>query len=110
MIKEEKLLEEMCAASKRSVNEMIKRTGELKGYEQELKKKQRTELCAEMMDKIFDIADEAFNHRQSLDAKDWDSRNWNNWTTLFEKDKQIAGTLAELLVAEPTQAKDEDAD
>jgi hypothetical protein len=60
-----------------------------------------------MMDKIFDIADEAFNHRQSLDAKDWETRNWNNWTTLFVKDKQIAGTLAELLVAESKPAADD---
>ncbi len=39
MIKEEKLVQEMCEASERSVSEMVKRTGELKGYEQELKKK-----------------------------------------------------------------------
>jgi len=39
------------------------------------------------MDAIFDIADEAFNHKQALDSQDIDSRNWDNWMTLFVKDK-----------------------
>ena len=48
---------------------MVKRSGELKVYEQKFKLKQRTELCAQMMDQIFDIADEAYNHMQDLDSK-----------------------------------------
>lgn len=87
----------MCAGSQRSVSEALRRTGELKTYEQEQKKKQRTELCAGLMDSIFDIADEAFNHRQSLDARECDQRNWDNWITLFVHDKPIAGTLSELI-------------
>jgi hypothetical protein len=41
---------------------MVKRTAELKQYEREQQVKTRTELCASLMDRIFDIADEAFNH------------------------------------------------
>lgn len=90
---------------------MVKRTSELKGYEQELKKKQRTELCSQLMDKIFDIADEAFNHKQKLDASECDQRNWDNWITLFVKDKPIAGTLNSIstaLVKEPEAVADDD--
>ena len=49
------------------------------------------------MDQIFDIADEAYHHMQDLDSKTWDSRNWNNWLTLFVHDKCVAGTMASLL-------------
>lgn len=52
------------------------------------------------MDKIFDIADEAYNHMQDLDSKEWDSRNWTNWLTLFVEQKQIAGSMSELLIDE----------
>ena len=76
---------------------MVKRSGELKIYEQQFKLKQRTELCAQMMDQIFDIADEAYNHMQDLDSKQWDSRNWHNWLTLFLHDKKIEGTMGALL-------------
>ena len=58
------------------------------------------------MEKIFDIADEAFNHLQALDSKTWDSRNWHNWITLFVKDKTIAGTLEFLTSDQSTEATD----
>jgi len=104
------LIEEMCEGSKRSVCEMVKRTGELKGYEQELKKKQRTELCSMLMDKIFDISDEAFNHKQKLDASECDQRNWDNWITLFVEDKPIAGTLSSISTAVSKEEPAEDAE
>ena len=87
----------MQEASQREVSEMLKRTGELKVYEKQLKLEQRTEFCAQLMDQIFDIADEAYNHMQDLDSKTWDSRNWNNWLTLFVHDKCVAGAMAFLL-------------
>jgi hypothetical protein len=49
------------------------------------------------MDTIFDIADEAYNHMQDLDTKEWDKRNWSEWSKLFVNKKQVAGTMAELL-------------
>lgn len=87
----------MQSASQREVTEMVKRTGELKVYEQQYKLKQRTELCSQLMGQIFDIADEAYNHMQDLDSKTWDSRNWHNWLTLFVHDKSIAGAMGSLL-------------
>jgi len=55
------------------------------------------------MDRIFDIADEAYNHMQDLDSKTWDSRNWHNWTTLFVKNETINGTLGALTSGQSTQ-------
>lgn len=60
--KEEKLIAEMQAASTREMEQMMQRTGELKVYEKQHKLKQRSELCSGLMDAIFDIADEAYNH------------------------------------------------
>jgi len=77
---------------------MLQRSSELKVYEQEQKLKQRTELCSELMGAIFDIADEAFNHMQDLDSKEWDSRNWGNWLKLFIHKQKISGAMDELLV------------
>ena len=37
---------------------------------------------------------------QDLDSKTWDSRNWNNWLTLFVHDKCVAGTMAPQAVAQ----------
>jgi adenylate kinase family enzyme len=87
----------MQEASSREMSHMGQRTAELKAYEQQYKKKQRTELCDQLMDKIFDIADEAYNHMQDLDSKEWDSRNWNNWLKLFVHKQNVAGTMGELL-------------
>lgn len=76
---------------------MVQRTAELKVYEKQLKLTQRAELCSEMMDAIFDIADEAYNHMQDLDSKTWDSRNWNEWLQLFTHKKPITGAMAQLV-------------
>lgn len=86
---------------------MIQRTAELKEYEQQYKKKQRTELCSQLMDKVFDIADEAYNHMQDLDSKDWDKRNWNEWLKLFVHKQTVDGTMAELLSADETACETE---
>jgi len=87
----------MQEASKREMDQMTQRYGELKVYEQQLKLKQRTELCQGLMNTIFDIADEAYNHMQDRDTKDWDTRNWSEWLKLFTHKKQVAGTMSELL-------------
>jgi len=59
------------------------------------------------MDKIFDIADEAYNHMQDLDGKTWDERNWNEWLKLFVHKQTVEGTMAELLSAEDTACETE---
>jgi hypothetical protein len=40
----------MQEASQREVDEMLKRTGELKVYEKQFKLEQRTEFCTQLMD------------------------------------------------------------
>ena len=32
---------------------------------------------------MFDIADEAFKHQQTLDSAEIDPRNWHEWLQLF---------------------------
>jgi len=56
------------------------------------------------MDRIFDMADEAYNHMQDLDSKTWDERNWHNWTTLFVTGQAISGVLGTLTSGQSTQA------
>ena len=101
--KEQRLIVEMQEASSREMSHMGQRTTELKAYEQQSKKKQRTELCDQLMDKIFDIADEAYNHMQDLDSKEFDKRNWNNWIKLFVHKQNVAGTMKELLDSETAE-------
>lgn len=58
---------------------MMARDGELRHYETQARTKGRTSLCTQLMDAIFDIADEAYNHKQQLDSMDNDNRNWREW-------------------------------
>lgn len=57
-----------------------------------------------MLDHILDIAHEAYQHRQKIDSKDIDPRNWHEWLQLFIHEKTIAGTHEKLsnLVPEET--------
>ena len=98
--KEKEMLKTMQAHTFRLVNERSKRTGEMSGYEELQKNTDHTTLCSQLMDKIFDIADEAYNHQQRLDSKEIDPRNWHGWMQLFKHDMPIAGvndTLAALV-------------
>ena len=76
----------------------------MRGYEQDAKKKAHTELCASLLDKIIDIADEAYKHQQKIDSKNIDPRNWHEWLQLFVNEKPIANTHDNLskLVTEET--------
>ena len=74
----------------RSVAEMEKRDYEMRNYEQDAKTKNRTSLCDGLMNAIFDIADEAYNHKQNLDSAENDDRNWREWLQLFKEDMPIA--------------------
>jgi len=42
---------------------MCTRDGHLRQYETEARTQGRTTLCTQLMDAIFDIADEAYNHK-----------------------------------------------
>jgi len=71
---------------------MEQRDAEMRNYETDAKTKSRTELCDGLMNAIFDIADEAYNHKQNLDSGENDDRNWREWLQLFKEDMPIAGT------------------
>lgn len=55
----------------------------MRHYERDAKLKEHTELCAGLVEKILDIADEAYRHTQKMDSKQIDPRNWYEWTQLF---------------------------
>jgi len=39
--------------------------------------------CQQFLDLIFDLADEAYQHQQTMDNGNIDSRNWREWTQIF---------------------------
>lgn len=90
---------------------MEQRDGEMRNYETDQKTKNRTSLCDGLMNAIFDIADEAYNHKQNLDCVDNDERNWREWLQLFKEDMPIAMTHKNLStsVTEETGAENLDA-
>jgi len=69
------------------------------GYTDLKRTTDHTSLCKGMMDAIFDIADEAYNHQQRLDSKEIDPRNWHEWMQLFKNDKPTAGVHEKLAIA-----------
>jgi len=72
---------------------------EMGGYTDLKRTTDHTSLCKGMMDAIFDIADEAYNHQQRLDSKEIDPRNWHEWMQLFKNDKPTAGVHEKLAIA-----------
>ena len=64
--------------------------GEMGGYGEMRKNHDHTALCKSLMDKIFDIADEAYKHQQRLDSQSIDPRNWHEWMQLFKADMPIS--------------------
>ena len=80
----------------RLVTERSVRMNEMGEYGEMQKNTDHTSLCAQLMDRIFDIADEAYVHQQKLDSKEIDNRNWHEWMQLFKNDKPIAGVHEKL--------------
>jgi hypothetical protein len=77
----------------------------MRQYERYAKLKEHTELCAGLVEKILDIADEAYRHTQKMDSKEIDPRNWYEWTQLFIN--QSASETAESTGAEVEAAESE---
>ena len=88
--KEKEMLKTMQAQTVRIVDERTSRMGEMGGYEEMRKNHDHTALCKSLMDKIFDIADEAYKHQQRLDSQSIDPRNWHEWMQLFKADMPIS--------------------
>lgn len=49
----------------------------------EAKKLRQTQECQKMVDAIFEIANEAYNHQQKQDSSEMDPRNLHEWLTAF---------------------------
>lgn len=89
--KEKEMLKTMQAQTYRMVNERSQRMEEMGEYEEMRKNHDHTALCKNLMNKIFDIADEAYKHQQRLDSQEIDPRNWHEWMQLFKNDMPIQG-------------------
>ena len=89
--KEREMLKSMQGQTYRLVTERSVRMSEMGEYKEMQKNTDHTSLCAQLMDRIFDIADEAYVHQQKLDSKQIDNRNWHEWMQLFKNDMPIAG-------------------
>ena len=61
--KEKEMLKSMQAQTYRLVDERSKRMGEMGEYGEMQKNADHTALCSQLMDAIFDIADEAYIHQ-----------------------------------------------
>lgn len=90
--------------TRRLVEEKLRRDVEMRQYEQDARSKENHQICASLLDKIIDIADEAYKHRQLMDSDKIDPRNWHEWLQLFIHEKEIANTHQNLasLVSEET--------
>lgn len=60
--KEEHMLKSMQEQLVRGSEESMARTAHLQEYEVHQSTKNRTDFCSTLIDAIFDIADEAYNH------------------------------------------------
>ena len=83
----------------RMVHERSVRMSEMGEYAELKKTTDHTALCKDLMDSIFDIADEAYQHQQKLDSKEIDPRNWHEWMQLFKNDMPTAGVHHKLATA-----------
>ena len=101
--KEEKMLQSMQEATQRLVAERSVRNEEMYQYKDQAQTKSHTELCAKLLDQVFDIADEAYNHMQMRDAKEIDPRNWHEWQQLFLNDMPISDVLMNLAESIPQE-------
>ena len=102
------MLQSMQEATQRLVAERSVRNEEMFSYKEQSQTKSHTELCSKLLDQIFDIADEAYNHMQMRDSKDIDERNWHEWQQLFLNDMPITQTHSNLASLIPQETGGQD--
>jgi 23S rRNA maturation-related 3'-5' exoribonuclease YhaM len=61
--KEARILEAEQEQTERLIDEKMDRNIEMNYYGEQAKKKKHTEFCSGLLDRILDIADEAYQHR-----------------------------------------------
>lgn len=77
------MLDSMQEQMNREIETLAQRDNFLREKDQEAKKLRQTVEARKMVEAIFDIADEAYNHQQKQDADSIDPRNWHEWLQLF---------------------------
>ena len=70
------------------------------------KRKDRTEICDQMMETILDISNEAFKHQQLKDVKEVDPRNWHEWMQLFTHTQPIIANSADAYTTPETNPQE----
>lgn len=94
--REEERLKEMREETARDMNTFHERDVEMRICEKQAHRERRNEFGAVLFDAIFEIANEAYIHKQESDSNDIDSRNWHEWLQLFIDEMPIKGTLSKL--------------
>lgn len=94
VFKEKQMLDSMQEQMSREIETLGQRDDFLREKDREAKKRRQTVEAKKMMDAIFDIADEAFNHQQKQDADSIDFRNWHEWLQLFIEGQPICSSTA----------------
>lgn len=107
VFKEKQMLDSMQEQMNREIETLAQRDNFLREKDREAKKLRQTVEAKKMMDAIFDIADEAFNHQQKQDADSIDFRNWHEWLQLFVQGTPICASKEEIVVPEVTVEDEE---
>lgn len=94
--REEERLREMREETTRDMNTFHERDVEMRICEKQAHRERRNEFGAVLFDAIFEIANEAYIHKQESDSNDIDQRNWHEWLQLFIDEMPIKGTLSKL--------------
>ncbi len=83
VIREEEALTGLRAQLERVVSIEQERAENYTVARKQFKRNANAIACQEFFDLVFDLADEAFKHQQTLDSAELDPRNWREWTQLF---------------------------
>ena len=83
----------------------IEREQDLRINDKQMKRQNRTFRCSEMLNEIFEIANQAYIHQQKTDSEEIDDRNWREWMKLFKQSKSIRRTYVE---GKPDPDEDDD--
>lgn len=79
------MLDSMLEQMSREIDTLKDRDRKVREKDLEAKKNEVTLIVREMVNGIFDIAHEAYVHKQKNDSSEVDPRNWREWEQLFSE-------------------------
>jgi hypothetical protein len=94
--REEEMVHSLKDQMAREVSTLKDRDTEMRIKGKQAQRERRNEFGAVLFDAIFEIANEAYVHKQKSDSEEIDSRNWHEWLQLFVEEMPIEGTLSRL--------------